>query len=254
MMNADDWLYLLFFLGDKLSRPTLRNLCESSEQFERRYQAAFNRWEQQGWVNQGGKVEDFVYALTDRGRAMVAPRRDPAVEWSREWDGSWRMLLFDLPSSETSLRMMLWRWLRGHQFGYLQNSVWVFPHSVSHLIRSLEWFRDNPEQFVLAESKTLFGASPASIVLGSWHWEEINHRYADYLEEVDSYESGIARDRTLEQLIELVALEREAYDIALAMDPLLPKSLIPSRYLGQRAHARRAAYRKKLSKAILSKR
>jgi phenylacetic acid degradation operon negative regulatory protein len=53
--------------------------------------------------------------------------RDPEQCWERQWDGQWRIVLFDVPLQKNTQRRRLWRYLRDKGFGYLQNSVWVTP-------------------------------------------------------------------------------------------------------------------------------
>src|SRR5207249_9957063 len=61
-----------------------------------------------------------VYRLTWQGRLHALGGRDPQARWSREWDGRWRLILFDVPTAQNSHRTRLRRYLRDKCFGYLQ--------------------------------------------------------------------------------------------------------------------------------------
>lgn len=237
-MNAQDLLSLLLYLGDKISLPTLANLCAGYEEFEYRtgLLPAMRRWEEGGLIQRAGTARQVVYRLTNAGRRRLEPFGDPEEFWKRGWDGLWRAFLFDLPSSEHRLRMMLWRWLREHRFGYLQDSVWVRPDPVSELVETLEWFRENPENFVVLEARTIKGGSDAALVKGAWDFAKINAGYRRYLASVDSCQEAVAKPIRPAELAALVRRERTAYVQALAIDPLLPKRLLPPDYLGRKAY------------------
>ena len=142
--------------------------------------------------------------------------------------------------------MNFWRWLREHRFGYLQNSVWIRPHIEDPLVQTMEWFRDNPEQFLLLESRNILGISDEAMVQGAWDFIEINRRYKDYLERIDSWMTTRWSVIKLPQLIELIAEERNGYKTLLERDPLLPKALLPSDYMGRKACESRKKFLRRL--------
>ena len=64
-----------------------------------------------------------IVRLTEAGRLLVLGGRDPVERWARTWDGRWRLLLFDLPSTEAATRANLRRFMQAQHLGYLQHSV-----------------------------------------------------------------------------------------------------------------------------------
>lgn len=244
-MNANDWLECVFFLGDKLSRPTLQNLCAGHEEFQLHsgLGRALPRWEREGLIQREQKAREIVFRLTDEGRRWVEPFPDVAAHWDKPWDGAWRTFLFDLPSSDQKLRMMLWRWLRDHRFGYLQDSVWVRPHPINQLVQSLAWFKDNPEMFVVFESRRIAGGDNAAVVQGAWNFKFIHDRYRQHLDAVADCRGALAKAKSPVLLAELLRRERRFYGDAVRCDPLLPRCLWPDGYLGVEAlRARRALH------------
>jgi phenylacetic acid degradation operon negative regulatory protein len=242
-MNTNDWLEGVLFLADKVTRPALENLCAGHEEFQHHSGVgrALLRWEQEGLVQREQKAREVVFRLTDEGRRRVEPFPDVAAHWDKPWDGAWRTFLFDLPSRDQQLRMMLWRWLRDHRFGYLQDSVWVRPHPITQLVQTLGWFKDNPEMFVVFESRRIAGGDNAAIVQGAWDFKFINDRYRQHLAVVADYRAALARAKSPGAIAELLRRERDFYGGALHHDPLLPRCLWPEGYLGPEAlQARRA--------------
>lgn len=243
-MKPEDLLALLLFVGDKFSRPTLANLCEDFEQFEHRHhlRRALSRWEEQGLLERRRSARNVVYTLTKAAREHAQPFGDPRKQWERGWDGLWRLFIFDLPSRQLGVRCSLWRWLRAHRFGYLQDSVWVTPDPVQQLAQTLALFRDNPENFVLMESKALAGGSDAAIVLGAWDFPKINAGYNRYMEFVHSHTPAAIGSSDAVRLGGLIREERAAYASAQQPDPFLPRRLWPPGYLGLQAFRARTQF------------
>jgi DNA-binding transcriptional regulator PaaX len=73
---------------------------------------------------------DRIYRLTEQGRLHALGGRDPAAQWSRHWDGRWRLVLFDVPMEQHIHRGRLRRYLHAKGFGCLQGSVWITPDPV----------------------------------------------------------------------------------------------------------------------------
>jgi len=64
--------------------------------------------------------KDRLYRLTAAARLHALGGRDPKEQSRRNWDGQWRMVLFDLPTGQNSQRERLRRYLRAKCSGYLQ--------------------------------------------------------------------------------------------------------------------------------------
>jgi len=112
--------------------------------------------------------DDRVYRLTRQGRLHALGGRDPQARWAREWDGRWRLVLFDVPTAQNSHRTRLRRYLRDKGFGYLQNSVWITPDSLDAERQILVGGKINVESLLLLEARPCAGESDAEIVAGAW--------------------------------------------------------------------------------------
>ena len=241
--KSEEFLNLLLWSADKLMRPTFRNLTDSYEAW------AY----QNGLLRQAAKLErdqlierdpnssdDRIYRLTTLGRLRVLGGRDPAAQWSRAWDGKWRLVLFDLPMDRQVQRGRLRRYLRARGFGYLQGSVWVTPDPMHGEREVLSGGEIDVESLLLLEARPCAGESDEEIVAGAWDFEAINQHYAKHLKLLECCPGADLNDTTsAKSLQRWAAEERIAWLAAVEGDPLLPRRLLPANYLGCRAWKQR---------------
>jgi phenylacetic acid degradation operon negative regulatory protein len=241
--KTEEFLYLLLWSAEKLIRPTFRNLNESYESWVYRH----------GLLRQVGRLEkkqllerdpkspdDRLYRLTEAGRLHALGGRDPQAQWSRHWDGHWRMVLFDVPMGQNARRERLRRYLRGKAFGCLQDSVWITPDPVHGERKILAGGQVNVESLILMTARPCAGESDAEIVASAWDFERINRNYANHLKVLDRCPlTPLWNDTAVRALQRWAADEREAWLAAVAHDPMLPQRLLPPDYLGRQAWQQR---------------
>ena len=241
--RTEEFIYLLLWSTEKLMWPTFRNLTDSYESWAYR-----NGLRRQSAILEAKKLleRDHAapsgcrYRLTWQGRLQALGGRDPQARWSREWDGRWRLVLFDVPTVQNSHRTRLRRYLRDKGFGYLQNSVWITPDSLEEEQQILAGGKVQVESLIMLEARPCAGESDAEIVAGAWDFELINRRYARHLKILEERPGGTLRnDMAAKSLLRWAAAEREAWLDAVTDDPLLPGRILPAEYLGQRAWRRR---------------
>jgi phenylacetic acid degradation operon negative regulatory protein len=181
-----------------------------------------------------GDLEGIV-RITDAGRRAAMGGRDPEACWMREWDGVWRIVLFDIPVAQNAVRRRLGRALRRLGFGYLQDSVWVSPDPPVRISEMLRGLKLKAEVLSVLEARPCEGETDADLVLGSWNFERINRNYDVYLDVLGDKplrSSGRSWRAWLE-------VEWKAWNRALKDDPLLPEAVLPVRYRGREALKRR---------------
>jgi phenylacetic acid degradation operon negative regulatory protein len=241
--QTEEFLNFLLWSTEILARPTFRNLTDSYESWAYRnnlLRQVATLKEQQLVERDHTVPNSRIYRLTRQGRLHALGGRDPQVRWSRKWDGRWRLVLFDLPTTQNSQRAQLLRYLHDKGFGYLQNSVWVTPDSLEEEKRLLVGSKVNVESLILLEARPCAGESDSEIVAGAWDFERINHRYARHLEILGERPGGaLGNEAAAKALRVWAAAEREAWLDAVTQDPLLPERILPTGYLGQQAWRRR---------------
>ncbi len=252
--KLDDWLSVLFWGAETIMFPTVRNLFRSHEDWEnqRRMREKFRYWQHQDLLARDERAAQLTYRLTELGRLTLLGGRDPEARWRRSWDGRWRMLLFDLPVAKRRERLRLWRWLRENWFGYLQNSVWITPDSVTEVTEALHEFRDDVECFTVMEASCAVGYADAAIVLGAWDFPKINKRYQDYLSITTAMSRALQKGQSEPAaLTHWLRRERLAWLHAVSLDPLLPRVLLPADYAGQSAWQARRVVLGRCSKQLI---
>lgn len=256
---TEELLLILAWSVETAMVPTWRNLNSSFENWA--WRSGFGRrlqyLERQKFLEKrpGAKTSKWIYRLTEEGRLAALGGRDPGQCWSRSWDGLWRMILFDLPQDDTTLRQRLWRWLRRHGFGYLQNSLWIVPDFTVDL--TTQWPAKHPdvETWVIFEGRPIGGASDREIVVGAWDFEEINNRYRSYCSHLERVpDRGQGELAVPAGLRAWIRKERALWQEALSRDPLLPDVLLPRNYLGRKAWHRRSQVWKRLARGLQTKR
>jgi phenylacetic acid degradation operon negative regulatory protein len=237
-------LYYLLWTCDMLMKPTFRNLTNSFESWA--YRNGFDRQlaalerqkllESDGPPDKPSPVLDRAFRLTETGRLLALGGRDPEERWGRQWDGRWRLVLFDLPNTKTGLRNRLRRQLRQRGFGYLQNSVWISPDPLEEEKRLLAGGQVSVESLILLESRPCAGESNEEIVAGAWDFEKINRLYARHAKVLAARPKAAgSSNETARNLRRWAGEERVAWWEAVSSDPLLPALLLPAHYAGREA-------------------
>ncbi len=229
--------------AEQLTQPTFRNLNGSYESWA--YRNGLLRQvatlEKQQFVERKDAASDArLYRLTAQGRLHALGGRDPKAQWSRAWDGRWRLVLFDVPVGQDAKRSRLRRYLRNRSFGYLQNSVWITPDPMAEEIETLRGAKIDVESLILLEAWPCAGESDAEIVADAWDFSRINHLYGRHLKILAAKPAGkLEKQIGATALRRWAAAERAAWIKAVSSDPLLPQRLLPPGYLGRRAWQRR---------------
>lgn len=246
--KTEELLNMLLWTLDKAMRPTFRNLDESYEGWA--YRNGILRQAEtlasHGYLERRGRGPDArVYRLTEQGRLHALGGRDPDYEWSRPWDGRWRLVLFDIGEEQAVQRDRLRRYLRSRGFGYLQHSVWTSPHPLKEASEVLNGLSVDVESLILLEAKPAAGESDQEIVRGAWDFPAINKRYKEHLAVLSACPGKmVTSSAEARNLRDWARRERAAWLHAVTADPLLPRELWPSGYLGLRAwQTRRKAFR-----------
>lgn len=243
--KTEELLNLLLWTADLLARPTFRNLTDSYEGWAYRnglLRQVAKLEKRQLVENRARGTDECVCRLTAEGRLCALGGRDPLARWARDWDGRWRLVLFDVPMARDSHRKRLRRYLQAQGLGCLQGSVWVTPDPLAEEKKILVGAKADVASMLLLEARPCAGESDAEIVAGAWDFARINQRYERLLQILDNRpDGGLRSEASAEAMLRWAAAERAAWLDAVTNDPLLPVRILPAGYLGQTAWHRRVA-------------
>jgi len=243
--QTEELLYYLLWTADRLMRPTWRNLNDSFETWAWRNRLSRRLAE----LARRKLIERHpepslarIVRLTQQGRHLALGGRDPVNQWNRPWDGKWRLILFDVPEVQSRLRQQFRRVLRQFHFGHLQGSVWASPDPPERVRTLLGESDVEAKALLVIEGRPATGETDQSIVDGAWDFPLIRRRYLRYLSFLDATPPQDSR------LIGWSRQENNFWQNAVGVDPLLPRALLPSDYLGFEALRRRQSILAKLAR------
>ncbi len=108
----------------------LRNLPNLSSVDKNYLAKSIKRFKERGLLEyEEGKAGEIALKLTKAGREIIG------IE--EEWDGKYRVIIWDIPEKKRSLRNLLRRKLKEWKFESLQKSVWVSKRNVTRQLRDL---------------------------------------------------------------------------------------------------------------------
>ena len=233
-------LYRLGWLAGKAMRPTWRNLDLSFEAWA--YGSGLlrqiQRLEAQALIETKVDAQsgERMIRLTEKGLLACRPKFDPVERWTREWDGKWRMVIFDVPESERSLRAKMRRRLMLEGFGCLQKSVWISPSPFGAMIEELKGTQVEGGVLTLWEASPAAGELPEDLVSEAWNFEEIDRRWQALSEHL---ELANFPEKLGGNIWDWMAKERNLTRTCLEFDPILPESLLPHDYAGREVWKKR---------------
>lgn len=99
--------------------------------------AALKRLREKGFIEEE-KIDsgEIIWKLTDTGRTILLLEG----EEKKEWDGKWRIVVFDIPEQKRLIRNLFRRNLKKWGFKSLQKSVWVSKKDV--IDKLFEYIKD----------------------------------------------------------------------------------------------------------------
>lgn len=176
-------------------------------------------------------------ALTSEGRRHISVEVMPERFWNRQWDGRWYILMYDVPERERRYRDALNRFLTRMRMGCLQKSVFVSVRDIRPLFYDLNIAAAVAEYANLFEARTVLGQSDQAIVARAWNFGRLRKIQGDYLEACQARLRRPFDAISFAAVMDTLRAELAEYREVMRVDPLLPKSLWPSDYLGPKVAA-----------------
>lgn len=79
------------------------------------------------------KTNELIIKLTRLGRDALGD----LASFEKDWDGNFRIVIFDIPETKTAIRDLFRRRLKDWGFNMWQKSVWISKNNVTERLRQL---------------------------------------------------------------------------------------------------------------------
>lgn len=121
-----------FLLSQTLSHMGTEGVITKTNRV-RSIKSARHRLVERGWL---AKHEDGTLEITKKGEHAIRKLEigHERLPHPKEWDGRWRVLVFDIPEKQKRLRDKIRYTLSSIGFKHLQHSVWVYPFDCEDFI------------------------------------------------------------------------------------------------------------------------
>lgn len=190
------------------------------------------------------------YSILPRGDEFIRSINQKPHFYNKEWDGSWYVLLFEIPEKDRHIRNQLRTQIRQIGFGSLYQSVYVSPWDYTPAVEQLASKLNMEGRLSLIKGKFIMGDMISERVKEIWPLDELNEVYVAkrrwfHNEFIPSIEplSGKSDE---ELFVYFLTLGELIGDLSLT-DPMLPKELLPSDWEGDKVFSEFQQYLMRLS-------
>lgn len=100
---------------------------------------SIERLKNRGWLKFVQGRNGWRLELTERGyiEFMKYETQEKLIKRSKNWDGKWHLLIFDIREDRKSIREKVRRSLVALGFYRLQDSVWIYPYPCEDILEML---------------------------------------------------------------------------------------------------------------------
>lgn len=239
--------------GNKIWIGSLIRLMKVFGHNEQSVRVSVSRMTKQGLLQSEKKGNKSFYELTERGVSRVneAARRIYKLD-PHDWDGKWRIIMYNIPEEKRQLRDELRKELQWSGFGNLSNGCWISPNNFEKEVNLLISKYQMSEYIHLFLSEHKGPQADLDLVDKCWPLHEIEEKYEEFIDQYSKkfiihqsiIQSGEMSDE--ECFMERSLLVHE-YRKFLFIDPYLPKELLPERWNGNHAALLFSQYYKMLA-------
>jgi phenylacetic acid degradation operon negative regulatory protein len=198
---------------------------------EKTTRQALMRTAASGWLDAEKVGRRTRWRLTASAQKMLTEGADRIYSFTgpaESWDGRWLLVYARIPESDRHARHVVRSRLSWAGFGSLGGGLWISPHPD----REAEAVGVLREAGVAADANVFVArrsglADVQVMVAAAWDLGAIEDRYEEFIEEF----GATAPADVLARQVELV----QAWRRFPAIDPVLPRELLPARWSGLKA-------------------
>ena len=94
---------------------------------------AIRRMKKEGFIKEQKKNQQKRFTITEKGKLKILGLNQKV----QEWDGKWRIVIFDIPERKRDLRDFFRGKLQELGYRFLQESVWICPYNIADKVEDL---------------------------------------------------------------------------------------------------------------------
>jgi phenylacetic acid degradation operon negative regulatory protein len=201
---------------------------------EKATRQALMRTSNAGWLTAQKAGRRTRWVLTPAATQMLTEgaRRIYSFGPVSEWDGRWVMVQVRIPEADRQARHVVRTRLAWAGFGSLGPGLWLSPHAEreQEAVRVLREARVAEDAHVFVARRTGLSDTRA-MVATAWDLPRVEAEYERFIAEFRVSSAPVAPADALLRQLQLV----HAWRRFPALDPALPRELLPSRWMGSRA-------------------
>ncbi len=214
-------------------------LMRELEKSRRATQSAFKRLEDRGEIERAERGDRVLFQITQRGKEKINRSGLSSKRKSRNWDGRWYLVSFDIPESQKTSRNLLRKRLLMLGLGKLQRSLWISPYNRTKEVKKIVDHYHLEKYVEVFHSQLLSPKKPSLFASQIWDLEGLNRRYNQFIERYRPPLSKFKEDPNNcedSELFKLKRAMREELSSILLSDPQLPDELLPQGFRGEEAY------------------
>ena len=185
-----------------------------------------------GWVEKISNNKETFYKITNKGENYLDDTLS-VLKTKKDWDGKWRLVMFDIPESERSTRDKLRRNLNNLGMGILQASVWITQRDVKAKIdkisEKLKIKTGQIKYFEVSGSNHLTD----QIVSKAWNIPEVDLELERFVKNAQWILKKMGRGNGDQYNAKKLIYE---YALIIKKGPILPLNFVEKSELRKRAH------------------
>ena len=174
-----------------------------------------------GYIEKIFKNDQPYLRVTGKGKKKLVRDFPFLMFQKKKWDRKWRMVFFDIQETSRKNRDQLRRKLKELGFAQFQQSVYITPHDFAEDIREFLEAHGLVESVYVLVTNELLAGDEKALAEKLWKLDKINEEYRKIIEFWEK-ERQKRRRKKIDREI------RSRYLETLALDPFLPKELLPS--------------------------
>lgn len=227
---------LLLLLGvgldeiDQLSLASFYRRRRAPGYLPRKYSTAIARILVLGDIEKVMTKGRACYHLTSQGSKRIKENIPLLKLAEKPWDRKWRIVIFDIPEKQRTLRDGLRNKLKELGFGQWQKSVYITPHDIAGEMNRFFSIHNLTSYSVCLVAGRKDLGDDKRLARKVWNLDQLEDLYDDFIFECEEFFKLIPKERG-KKFGELW----QEYKELILNDPHLPKELLPAGWLGYKA-------------------